>query len=72
MLEILPKRLILLAKNCPAPLYVVGGAVRDYLAKLESRSHDWDICSPLSADEFAAHATSHGFPFVRCIKRQAR
>ena len=66
MLEILPKRLILLAKNCPAPLYVVGGAVRDYLAKLESRSHDWDICSPLSADEFAAHATSHGFS-VRAV-----
>ncbi len=53
MLEILPEELKILAKACPKPLYVVGGSVRDYLAGLTPSIHDWDICSPLSAEEFA-------------------
>ncbi len=61
MLEILPLELQTLAKNCPSPLYVVGGSVRDYLAKLPIRIHDWDICSPLSSDGFATLAKEQGF-----------
>ncbi len=61
MLEILPLELKNLAKNCPVPLYVVGGSVRDYLAGLTPTIHDWDICAPLSADEFAALALAQGF-----------
>lgn len=61
MLEILPKNLISLAKYCPAPLYVVGGSVRDYLANLTPAARDWDICSPLPAETFAQIATEHGF-----------
>lgn len=63
MREILPKNLPILAENCPAPLYVVGGSVRDYLAKLTPRSHfrDWDICSPLPADAFVDIAVKSGF-----------
>lgn len=63
MREILPKNLPTLAKNCPTPLYVVGGSVRDFLAKLTPRSllRDWDICSPLPADAFVDVAKKSGF-----------
>ncbi len=61
MLRILPQELQNLAKVCPTPLYVVGGSVRDYLLGLTPAIHDWDLCAPLPADEFAALATAHGF-----------
>ncbi len=61
MLEILPQELKRLAKACPTPLYVVGGSVRDYVAKLTPSIRDWDICSPLLAEEFAALARANGF-----------
>ena len=68
MREILPKKLKTLAKACPAPLYLVGGSVRDYLAGLSPSVHDWDICSPMSADEFSQIASSQGF-FVNAVYR---
>ena len=34
MLHTVPPKLTQLAQRLPAPLYVVGGAVRDFLAKL--------------------------------------
>ena len=68
MRELLPKKLQNLAKRCPESLYVVGGSVRDYLAKLSPTIHDWDICSPLSAEQFSEVAAQNGF-FVQAIYR---
>ena len=61
MRNVLPQKLIFLAEHCPTPLYVVGGSVRDHLAKLKPTSHDWDVCAPLSAEEFSAVAIENGF-----------
>ena len=58
----LPKPLLTLADCCPYPLYVVGGAVRDTLAGLQSNdTQDWDICSPTPFDQFLSIATECGF-----------
>ena len=59
--KILPEGLIRLANACKKPLYVIGGTVRDALAGLnlgECSSRDWDICSPMSYEEFTAVAIS--------------
>ena len=61
MRKILPKNLILLAQDCPTPLYVVGGTVRDHLASLSANAHDWDICAPLSAEKLCDIALSYNF-----------
>ena len=63
MRDILPKSLRQLAQISPAPLYVVGGFVRDYLANLRplNGKFDFDICSPTSAETFATLAQEHGF-----------
>ncbi len=61
MRAILPKNLIKLANSLPVSLYVVGGSVRDFLAGLTSPSQDWDICAPLSAENFASIAKENGF-----------
>ncbi len=66
MRRILPKNLISLAQNAPFPLYVVGGTVRDHLAGLTPKTHDFDICSPTPADIFAKFAAEHGF-FVKSV-----
>ena len=66
MREILPQKLQNLAKNCPEPLYVVGGSVRDHLAKLSPTIHDWDVCSPISAERFSEIAAQNGF-FVQAV-----
>ena len=61
MRQILPEKLKILAKACPSPLYVVGGSVRDRLAGLTPSIADWDICSPMSADNFSKIAQQEGF-----------
>ena len=61
MYEVLSDNLKKLAENCPFPLYVVGGRVRDYLAGLGCESPDTDICAPASAEDFLAHAKECGF-----------
>jgi len=61
MRRILPKNLLSLADSLSTPLYAVGGSVRDFLAGLTPSTHDWDICSPLSADEFSKAAAALGF-----------
>ena len=61
MFDRIAKSLILLAQSLPKPLYVVGGAVRDHLIGFREKTTDWDICSPMLAEEFAAIATAHGF-----------
>ena len=66
MREIIPQNLIELAKACPNPLYVVGGSVRDYLAGLSPTIHDWDVCSPMSAEEFSKLAAENKF-FVQAV-----
>ncbi len=68
MLKILPEELKKLAAVCPTPLYVVGGSVRDFLAKVTPSVHDWDICAPLSAEEFSTLASARGF-CVRAVYR---
>lgn len=68
MYQILPKSLQNLAKYTPVPLYVVGGAVRDYLAGFHPKTRDWDICAPLPAEQFAQIATQNGFA-VRAVYR---
>ncbi len=61
MRTLLPQKLIELALACPKPLYLVGGSVRDHLAKLSPSIHDWDVCSPLPAEAFSALAEAHGY-----------
>ena len=61
MRELLPETLFPLAEKLKAPLYVVGGFVRDFLAGLSREKPDFDICSPASADNFLAAAESCGF-----------
>lgn len=68
MQQIIPEKLAYLAKNCPSPLYVVGGSVRDFLAGLSSAESDWDICSPMSADVFLSAAEKSGF-FPQAVYR---
>ncbi len=61
MRETLPQPLIALSEVCPAPLYLVGGSVRDYLAGEMAPSPDWDIASPCPAEEIVAAAQTLGF-----------
>ena len=61
MIEFLPKNLIPLAQNCPAPLYVVGGSVRDFLSGRMAPESDFDLCAPISADVFSQVAKQSGF-----------
>ena len=61
MKAILSENLTLLAKNCPAPLYVVGGAVRDFLAGLLGKERDIDLCAPLTPELFIEAAKKSGF-----------
>ena len=63
MREILPKTLLDLAENCKNPLYVVGGSVRDHLAKLSQNrgERDFDLCSPTPVEAFVEIAQKSGF-----------
>ena len=68
MRKILPKNLIYFAEKCTAPLYVVGGSVRDFLSGRGENAGDLDICAPLSAEAFAAVATDCGFTVCAVYK----
>ena len=68
MINTLPKSLIRLAENCPYPLYVVGGRVRDFLAGLNPDKVDTDICAPAAAEDFTERAKSCGFTVTACYK----
>ncbi len=68
MIEIIPAKLITLAEKLDKPLYVVGGTCRDYIAKLCSRSNDWDICAALTAEEMCSAAESVGFKITAVYK----
>jgi len=56
----LPRKLLELAEICPAPLYVVGGSVRDFAAGFPMQGQDFDLSAPLSAEDFARLATRCG------------
>ena len=70
MRNILPKNLITLAKSAPAPLYVVGGSVRDFLANLtpKNKKWDWDLSSPMPVDVFLSVAENNGFTILSVYK----
>ncbi len=62
MRAFLPENLIKLAKNCPFPLYVVGGSVRDFLCGFPvTEKSDFDICSPAPEEEVLSRAKTLGF-----------
>ncbi len=69
LLKLLPKRLIELANACDKPLYLVGGALRDYLAGLTPHgARDWDICAPISFADFVNVAEKVGFTVQATFK----
>ncbi len=61
MKDILPENLKILASRCPFPLYVVGGAVRDFLRGEKKTKPDWDICAPAECGKLKEIALSCGF-----------
>ena len=63
MREILPQNLILLSQKTPKPLYLVGGAVRNYLAGLPP-SEDYDLCGAMTAEEVSLAAQAVGLKTV--------
>ena len=67
MHTILPKNLKTLAELCPKPLYVVGGSVRDFLSDFKTKTYDWDIGSPLSAEELVDVANRLGVFSIRAV-----
>ncbi len=67
MKALLPQNLIRLAEALPAPLYLVGGSVRDFLSGYPLRaSTDWDISSPAKEGEVLKAAEACGFT-VRAV-----
>ena len=70
MQAIIPPNLIALSKICPTPLYVVGGAARDFLAGLTPNGNrDWDICSPMLPDTFIPLAKQCSFTICSTYKQ---
>ena len=69
MQQILPVQLKNLAKACPFPLYAVGGACRDFLAGLEPKERDWDICAPVPFELFARVAEEQGWRVAAVFAR---
>lgn len=58
----------LLSEKMPCPLYLVGGAVRDYIL-YGSASLDVDICAPILVEDFMKIALSVGFSIVAEFKK---
>lgn len=54
---LLPASLVVIARLLPAPLYVVGGWVRNVLAYDDPKGTDIDVCSPLTPEEVRAALT---------------
>ncbi len=69
MRTFLPENLIALSESFKAPLYVVGGSVRDFLCGFPvGKKSDWDICSPASEDAVLNAAREANFT-VRNVYR---
>ena len=65
MRDFVPEPLFSLAealkKETGKPLYLIGGKVRDYLARFSMDSSDFDICAPVPAEIFMKTALTSGF-----------
>ncbi len=62
MKAFLPDDLIALAERCDAPLYLVGGCVRDHLGgHAPTASSDYDLASPMTEEELLSAAVACGF-----------
>ena len=61
MKDIIPPRLRALAGALSAPLYAVGGSVRDALCHTLGEHIDWDIASPATETQVCAAAEACGF-----------
>ncbi len=62
MLPFLPEHLRKLADECPKPLYLVGGSVRDaLLGDPAGADADFDLASPMSEEELLSAAERCGF-----------
>ncbi len=68
MRDSLPQSLIRLADACPAPLYLVGGSVRDYLSGVLRPDADWDLASPMKEEQLLAACEKCGI-HVRGVYR---
>ncbi|MCD8308758.1 MAG: HD domain-containing protein [Clostridia bacterium] len=68
MVETLPENLISLAKKCSFPLYVVGGTCREFICGQHPLKADYDICAPVTAEEFIAAAQRCGFEICGVFK----
>ena len=70
MRRILPNSIFILAQNSQKPIYAVGGIVRDFLLGATSfnQNLDFDICAPMSADEFILLAQSLDFTVKSVFK----
>ncbi len=61
MRNVLPESLKKLARNCPRPLFLVGGSVRDFLCGVLSENADLDLAAACTETEFSAAAKAAGF-----------
>ena len=61
MQKILPESLKVLASACEKPLYLVGGAVRDFHLEKLTKESDFDICSFMTEKELISAAEQCGF-----------
>lgn len=68
MRELLSKNLLHLAEISPTPLYIVGGAVRDFLAGHPAKNADFDLSAPINAEAFVSVAKNAGFQVVAVYK----
>ena len=69
MNSILSKNLQALADFSPKPLYVVGGAVRDFLSQRQAPVLDLDLSSPMLVEEFLPIAEQFGFKATAVYKQ---
>ncbi len=68
MIKFLPRNLISLASKFEKPLYLVGGAVRNYLID-KSISTDLDICASIPIEQFVDVVKESGFNISATYKR---
>ena len=68
MKKLLNEKIINLANSMPKPLYIVGGASRDFLID-KSLSKDIDLCSPLNLEVVIEIAKSQGLDIIATYSR---
>lgn len=68
MKGILPQNLTILAERLPAPLYLVGGYVRDFLKGLHTERADFDLASAMPVETVCTVAEACGFQVCAVYK----